>query len=63
MAFLHTPVSAHPSLIVSYCKKCRSLVAASPNPSVLKSAEQAHQCEDGADKSVRSRKKQVLAEN
>ena len=45
MSFTHMPMSAHPSLVASYCKKCNSFVAASPRPSVLKSAEQAHVCD------------------
>jgi len=35
----------HPSLIASYCKKCHSFIAASPWPSVLRSAERTHVCD------------------
>jgi hypothetical protein len=45
MPFTHSPMPAHPSLVVSYCKKCKSFVAASPRPKVLKSAEKAHMCD------------------
>lgn len=44
MAFTHSPMPKHPSLIASYCKRCKSFVGASPLPKILKSAEQAHRC-------------------
>jgi hypothetical protein len=45
MAFTHSPMPKHPSLIASYCKRCKTFVAASPQPEVLKSAEQVHKCD------------------
>ena len=44
MAFTHSPMPKHPSLVASYCKKCKEFVAASPEPKILKSAEQVHKC-------------------
>ena len=49
MAFMREPMPKHPSLIASYCKKCKSFVAASPQPKILKSAEQAHMCNRAAE--------------
>ena len=59
MAFTHQPMPSHPSLIASYCSRCRSFVAASPRPNVLKSAEQAHMCnQEKSAKKTKTEKKQ-----
>ena len=44
MPFKHFPLLKHPELISSYCSLCGDLVAASPNPEILKILERLHDC-------------------
>jgi hypothetical protein len=48
MPFTRTLVSKQPAITASYCSRCKSFVGASSRPAVLKSAEQAHICEQNA---------------
>jgi len=44
MQFKHSPLAKHPELVGSFCLLCGKLIAAGPNPEILKFLEHLHDC-------------------